>query len=437
MSRTPREVNLSTRAARERLKPSGKPYYRSLDQGLHLGYRKGVRGAAWVTRWYIGGEVYKVESLEGRPDDVLDADGVTVLTWSQAQAEARKLFGRRVREAAGLEADQRKGPYTIRDAIADYLDWLARHRKTTRDSKYRAEALILPDLGDVNVDRLSATRLRQWHEGLAAAPARLRRSADQVAAGTMKGRDADPNDAEVTRRRRSTANRTLTILKAALNHAWREGKTPSDDAWRRVRPFPEADAARVRYLNTDEARRLLHACDEDFRDIVEAALLTGARYGELAAMTVFDFNRDSGTVHIRTSKTGKARHVVLNDEGRALFERLTIGRGGDHHLTFTKSNGMLWGKSHQHRPLKAACERAGISPSLDFHSLRHSWASLSIMAGAPLLVVAQNLGHADTRMVERHYGHLAQSFVAETIRRTAPTFGASRVNSVVPITTRG
>src|SRR5207247_6223814 len=101
-----------------------------------------------------------VESLEGRPDDVLDADGVTVLTWSQAQAEARKLFGRRAREAAGLEAEQRKGPYMVRDAIADYLYWLARHRKTIRDSKYRADALILPDLGDIHVDRLSAIRLR-------------------------------------------------------------------------------------------------------------------------------------------------------------------------------------------------------------------------------------------------------------------------------------
>ena len=106
VSRTAREVNLSTRAARERLKPSGKPYYRSLDQGLHLGYRKGVRGAAWVMRWYVGAETYKVESLEGQPDDVLEADGATALTWSQAQAEARKLFGRREREAAGLEADQ-------------------------------------------------------------------------------------------------------------------------------------------------------------------------------------------------------------------------------------------------------------------------------------------------------------------------------------------
>jgi integrase len=91
----------------------------------------------------------------------------------------------------------------------------------------------------------------------------------------------------------------------------------------------------------------------------------------------------------------------------------------------------VWGKSHQHRPLKLACERARILPVLDFHSLRHSWASLSIMAGAPLLVVAQNLGHADTRMVERHYGHLAQSFVADTIRRTAPTFGLADTNAAV------
>jgi integrase len=124
---------------------------------------------------------------------------------------------------------------------------------------------------------------------------------------------------------------------------------------------------------------------------------------------------------------------VLNDEGRGLFERLTTGRAGDHRI-FTKADGTVWGKSHQHRRLQAACERAKILPALDFHSLRHTWASLSIMARTPLLVVAQNLGHADTRMVERQYGHLAQSFVAETIRRTAPTFGASGANNVIPIT---
>ena len=45
------------------------------------------------------------------------------------------------------------------------------------------------------------------------------------------------------------------------------------------------------------------------------------------------------------------------------------------------------------------------------------------MNGAPLMVVAKNLGHTDTRMVEKHYGHLAPSFVADAIRAAAPRFG--------------
>ena len=52
------------------------------------------------------------------------------------------------------------------------------------------------------------------------------------------------------------------------------------------------------------------------------------------------------------------------------------------------------------------------------------------MAGAPLMVVAENLGHRDTRMVEHHYGHLARKYVAEMIRKTAPTFGIDEPTSV-------
>jgi hypothetical protein len=41
----------------------------------------------------------------------------------------------------------------------------------------------------------------------------------------------------------------------------------------------------------------------------------------------------------------------------------------------------------------------------------------------PLMVVARNLGHADTRMVEMHYGHLKQDYVTKEIRKGAPKFG--------------
>jgi hypothetical protein len=45
------------------------------------------------------------------------------------------------------------------------------------------------------------------------------------------------------------------------------------------------------------------------------------------------------------------------------------------------------------------------------------------MAGIPSMVVAENLGHTDTRMVERHYGHLGQSYKAKLIRENMPTLG--------------
>ena len=43
--------------------------------------------------------------------------------------------------------------------------------------------------------------------------------------------------------------------------------------------------------------------------------------------------------------------------------------------------------------------------------------------GVPLMVVAKNPGHTNTRMVEKHYGHLAAGYVADTIRADAPKFG--------------
>jgi hypothetical protein len=50
------------------------------------------------------------------------------------------------------------------------------------------------------------------------------------------------------------------------------------------------------------------------------------------------------------------------------------------------------------------------------------WASHAVMNSMPLMVVAKNIGHADTRMVEKHYGHLAPSFIADAIRAGAPRY---------------
>jgi len=185
----------------------------------------------------------------------------------------------------------------------------------------------------------------------------------------------------------------------------------------------KASIRRLRYLTIDEAKRLIDACDSDFRPLVQAALQTGARYGQLAQLIVADFNPDVGTLRLRTRKgdgNEKEYYITLTDEGSEFFELMCAGRTGDE-LIFL-NNGREWRKSQQTRPMADAVERAKIKPLIGFHGLRHTWASLAVMAGMPLLVVAKNLGHSDTRMVEKHYGHLAPSYVAETTRSSILRF---------------
>jgi integrase len=429
MARTLHDAKLDTRASRQRLRRRREPYWRSISGRLAVGYRKGVKGGSWIARHYSAEHGRRYQSI-GTADDVADADGAHVLSFAQAQEAARKWFADLARHDRG---EIRSGPYTVRECLDEYLTWLLGHRKSGGDARYRIEAHIAPRLGDIQCNRLTTAEIQKWLRDLANSPARLRSRKD---AKKPNFRELTKGDGEAIRRRRASANRTLTVLKAALNRAWREGKTASDDAWRRVKPFGEADGARARYLTVAEAKRLLNGSDIDFRRLAQAALATGARYGELATLRASDFNPDSGTIRVRISKSGKGRHIVLGGEGIALFRSLAAGKPGDA-LLLPKADGSPWNKSHQARPMHEACKRAQIKPPASFHILRHTWASLSVMAGAPLMVIARNLGHADTRMVERHYGHLAPSFIADAIRAAAPKFGIKPERKVVSIDARG
>ena len=416
MPRTVRNPKIDTRSARARLVERREPYWTVISAGNALGYRRGVKGGTWIAKFRDDSGKRHLEAL-GAADDARDADGLSVFNFAQAQERARSWFERKAREQAGDFVPLGRA-YTVGDALTEYrADYQHRSSKATDRLDASAGAWILPELGPVPVDKLTKGRIVAWHVKMAETAPRLRTKSG--AAQNHREVDTSPDG---VRRRRSTANRVLTILKAALNYAYREGRCPSDDAWRTVRAFREVDAARLRYLSDDEARRLTNACLPDFRALVIGALLTGCRYGELASMIVRDFNPDAGTLQVRRSKGGKPRHVVLAKEGRDFVAALAAGHPGSARL-FLRDDGKPWAKAEQQRPLSAACAAARIDPAVNFHSLRHSYASRLVMRGVPLSVVAAQLGHADTRMVEKHYGHLAPSYIAETVRAAFSPLG--------------
>jgi integrase len=404
MARRVRDKSLESREARSKLKIRQKPYYREIDRGLHLGYRKGKSARPWLLRRHIGGEaVYSFEPI-GTADDFQDADGVKVLDFYQAQDRARKRAKIDTKSA---------GPFTVADAIALYVEDLSGDRPgTAYDVERRLHANVPPTLAGMKAADVTDKALKKWRDTLAKTPPRLRTRPGEK----QHYRDIDLKDQEAARKRKVSANRCLSQLKRALFLA--RDEFSSNGSWRNAELFRGVESARISYLTIAEATRLVNVCDGDFRVLVQAGLQTGCRYGELAALRVADFNPDVGTLAVRMSKSGKPRHVVLTEEGQALFTELAASRPGSDLMLRRK-----WTKSQQVRPMKAACLKAKIDPPIGFHQLRHTWASLAVMAGMPLVVVARNLGHVDTRMVEKHYGHLAPSYVADEVRKSAPRFG--------------
>ena len=429
MARSVRNPKMDTRSARLKLTERREPYWTVISAGCAIGYRRGTKGGTWVARFRTenGKQVY--EAL-GAADDARDPDGLTVFSFGQAQDSARAFFAQAARIDAGHKPEP-SGPYTVKAATEDYL--AARERRGSKGVKadrYAANARIVPELGELEVKKLTTKRIRDWHDGIANAPKLVRSKATAKKRATKA---IDPTNVEEVRARRSTANRLLTILKAALNYAYREGRAASDEPWRKVQPYREVDVAIVRYLSAAECKRLVNACEVAFRNLVRGALVTGCRYGELSRMQVKDFDASASTISVRLSKSGRPRHVALGDEGLALLKKLTAGRLGNE-LIFHRGDGKAWGPSHQQRPLEEASSAAKIDPPATFHILRHTYASSLAMKGVPMGVIAAQLGHSDTRMTEKHYAHLAPSYVADTIRASLPALDILEPTNIVGMT---
>jgi hypothetical protein len=163
-------VRLASEINRLPIRP--KPYFRRLEIGFHLGYRRLPSGGTWIARRFAENGRYREIRL-GVADDTQDADGTSVLDYSQAQQAARDWWRAELRREEGH--DSRPGPFTIADGLAEYLKaYERRGGKAVYDARCIAQAHILPALGTALVGKLTACKITDWHHGLAEKRARVR-----------------------------------------------------------------------------------------------------------------------------------------------------------------------------------------------------------------------------------------------------------------------
>lgn len=346
------------------LTPRKEPYWYSFRRGAGIGLYVGATKREWVARAKGPDHRYKAKTL----------GDISQLTYEQAEAEARKF-------ADLTERTERPG-YAIRDAVNDYVADL-RVRKGARaadDAEQRLVARVPQALMDARINDVRTAQVKAWRDSMV--------------------RSAEDHSEEDVRRSRDTANRVLAIFKAALNFAFRSGIALTDVEWRRVEGFEGATEARALFLEPDEVQMLLAAATGAFRDLLQAAVLTGARYGELASAKAGDFDPKAGTLKL-SGKTG-SRSSYLSRDAVTFFRRVSKGKLPGAPLLM-KDDGEPWGKSHQHRPMKAAVKAAGLPPETVFYSLRHYHISRALVAGVRPQVIAENCG-TSVLMIERNYG---------------------------------
>lgn len=399
MARNVRNSKLDSRSARALLPMRTAPYWHTIALGRSLGYRKGSKGGSWLAKYRTRtGE--RLHRALGPADDALDADTSDVMSFGMAQVEARNWF-------ATLDRNSGRRPesYTIGKALDDYM--AAFTGKSRDKTQYTIDRYLKPQFANLQVVDLTTERLADFMTDLA-----TRRS---VYRANKKGKRKErPLRDDAARVQKANANRVFAPLRAALNRAFVMGKVPDDTSWRRVKPFPKVSAPRIRYFLQPEIYRLIEVAPDWFRPLIQAALLTGGRWSELYKAKVRDVDLMNGVILFPETKSGKPRYVHLSDEGINLFRDICVGKA-THDLVFRNQHGRELGTSHQIRPMHETCVAAGVEPG-GFHILRHTYGSRLAMAGVPMAVIAEALGHADERITRKHYAHLCPSYVRDAVR---------------------
>lgn len=411
MTKRVRDTILDSPTARAKLKMQSKPYFRAIDRGLHLGYRKGKTGGTWVARRYLGDERYAVEAL-GRADDRLAANGTTILTFQQAQDRARG----RIKEVEEAERIAALGPaISVRSAISAYIEGCE-----AREAKYRnglalrrqtrsrlTKHVLSKALADKAIQALTVDDLQTWRSDTAAI----------LTDGSVRRITNDFRAALNAVVRRYAAQLPSTITMTIRNGL--AAQTSSAPVAREAQILPDADVRRIVTVAADIDAS--GGWDGDLYRLVLVLAATGLRFSQVTRMTVADVQVEQNRLMVPVSRKGTGiRHTshigvrVAPDVIAALRPAL-VGRRGTEMLLmrprwqlvtvgkFMKTGRVLWGSaSEMHLPWVATLEKAGLPTDLVPYALRHSSIVRGLKANLPIRLVAA-LHDTSTAMIEAHY----------------------------------
>lgn len=205
-----------------------------------------------------------------------------------------------------------------------------------------------------------------------------------------------------------TVEYTLAVLRMIYNHAITLNKFDGTNPVLDVRK-PKYNNQKNRFLSRKEAEDLLDRLREKSYQtylLALAALHTGGRFNEISNLKWSDIDFETGVVTFRKTKNTETRSVPLTDRLKEELEKWS----GESDYVFTSKKGgpVKYVSKIFYKTLKEmGLNDDGNQEKLNFHSLRHTYASWQVQAGVPIYTVSKLLGHKTMAMTTR-YAHLVQ-----------------------------
>jgi integrase len=392
-------ITLETKTARARLEVKWKPYWQRLSGGISLGYRRSQGPGSWSVRLADGARGNSIKRIAAA-DDAEPADGKAIMSFAQARDAALRL-GRG-------ETEQARGEVvTLAEAIEAY-----RADLTARGAGIDNVTRLLFNLPSAMLKRpvalLDATELRKWR------------------------------DAATKRMAPASANRLITILKAALNLAAGHNERLSTRPWEiGLAALPEATTARNVVLPEATIRPLVHAARDqsaEFGLLVETLVLTGVRVSQLARCQVRDLVGERLMIPPSAKGRNKRAGRTPVPIPASLADRLraTAADRSAAEPLFVKPSDDAWRKSDHARPFARVVAAIGEDPAIvTSYALRHTHITAQLLAGLPVQVVAK-LHDTSASQIEKHYAATIASHSDELVRQSMMEVDKPSAN-VVPM----
>lgn len=383
-------ADLSRIGERDRLKPRAgdEPHWQRLRQGCYLGFRPSKRGGkgTWFARAYDPDTSRYSRKALG----------------DYGRLSGHDVFGEAKRDAENWVETVESGGVRSRDlvTVAHACEaYLIEKPGSIAEGVFRRH-VYSDAIAKVKLDKLRRHHLRSWRKRLEEAPALVTRN---------KGGET------VTKvRARSTVNRDMVPLRAALMQVLKPGAPNTDAAWQEaLRPFKGAERRRDLYLDLAERKRLIEACNGDASPFLKALCLLPLRPGALAALKVRDFDKRTRTLTIGKDKNGQPRQISVPQTISDFLVEQTKNKLPSA-LIFSRGTGQQWNRDSWKHPIKEAASAAELPGAVTVYTLRHSVITDLIRAGLPALTVAQ-LSGTSVAMIERHYGHLVLNDAEEAL----------------------